>query len=69
MPLEETLESFRYFLGEVDKLKVSYVALVRYTTKADMVIDGVFFSGFWSLITILTHRNPSLIRTIPRDAA
>ena len=40
MPLEETLETFRYFLGEVDKLKPSYVALVRYSLQTDVVIDG-----------------------------
>ena len=35
MPLQETLDTFRYFLSEVDKLKPSYVTLVRYTTMLD----------------------------------
>ena len=32
MPLQETLDTFNYFLSEVDKLKPSYVTLVRYST-------------------------------------
>jgi len=32
MPLQETLDTFKYFLSEVDKLKPSYVTLVRYAT-------------------------------------
>ena len=35
MPLQETLDTFKYFLSEVDKLKPSYVTLVRYTTALD----------------------------------
>jgi len=35
MPLQETLDTFIYFLSEVDKLKPSYVTLVRYSTMLD----------------------------------
>ena len=35
MPLQETLDTFKYFLSEVDKLKPSYVTLVRYSTMLD----------------------------------
>jgi len=40
MPLEETLDTYKYFLSEVDKLKLSYVTLVRYVAALDPVIDG-----------------------------
>ena len=40
MPLQETLDTYRYFLSEIDKLKLSYVTLLRYTTALDPVIDG-----------------------------
>ncbi len=31
MPLEETLATFKYFLGEADKLLIAYFVLYRYT--------------------------------------
>jgi len=40
MPLEETLETFRYFITEADKLGLSYITLVRYSESLDPVIDG-----------------------------
>ncbi|KAJ3549834.1 hypothetical protein NMY22_g729 [Coprinellus aureogranulatus] len=36
MPLEETLETFRYFLTEASKLPLSYVALMRYNPILDV---------------------------------
>ncbi|KAL0572332.1 hypothetical protein V5O48_009636 [Marasmius crinis-equi] len=41
MPLEETLETFRYFISEADKLGIAYFCLVRYQESADPVIDGI----------------------------
>jgi len=40
MPLQESLDTFKYFLSEVDKLKLSYVTLLRRTVALDAVIDG-----------------------------
>ncbi|KAK0469957.1 uncharacterized protein EV420DRAFT_1662635 [Desarmillaria tabescens] len=40
MPLEETLQTFKYFISEVDKLKIAYVTLVRYAEFLDPIIDG-----------------------------
>lgn len=40
MPLQETLDTFNYFLSEVDKLKPSYVTLVRYSPVLDVEYDG-----------------------------
>ncbi|KAF9263621.1 FMN-linked oxidoreductase [Marasmius fiardii PR-910] len=40
MPLEETLGTYRYFISEVDKLKLAYICLVRYSDVTDPVIDG-----------------------------
>lgn len=40
MPLEETLETYRYFLTEASKLPLSYITLMRYSEYLDAVIDG-----------------------------
>ena len=40
MPLQETLDTFNYFFTEVDKLKPSYVTLVRYSAMLDPVNRG-----------------------------
>ena len=40
MPLQETLDTFTYFISEADKLKLSYIALVRYIPSKDVEIDG-----------------------------
>ncbi|KDR80314.1 hypothetical protein GALMADRAFT_242678 [Galerina marginata CBS 339.88] len=41
MPLEETLDTFKYFITEADKLGLAYITLVRYTVAFDVVYDGV----------------------------
>ncbi|KAK7049824.1 hypothetical protein VNI00_005254 [Paramarasmius palmivorus] len=40
MSLEDTLETFRYFVTEADKLKLAYINLVRYVELMDPTIDG-----------------------------
>ncbi|KAJ7785691.1 hypothetical protein B0H16DRAFT_1753524 [Mycena metata] len=40
MPLEDTIETFNYFISEADKLGASYIALTRYVPFLDMIIDG-----------------------------
>jgi 2,4-dienoyl-CoA reductase-like NADH-dependent reductase (Old Yellow Enzyme family) len=40
MPLEETKETFTYFLSEVDKLGLAYVTLVRYSYTLDVAKRG-----------------------------
>ncbi|KAG7097193.1 hypothetical protein E1B28_004565 [Marasmius oreades] len=40
MPLEETLETYRHFLSEVDKLKLAYICVARYSDLTDPVFDG-----------------------------
>lgn len=40
MPLQETLDTFKYFLSEADKLQLSYIVLVRYVATLDVEIDG-----------------------------
>jgi 2,4-dienoyl-CoA reductase-like NADH-dependent reductase (Old Yellow Enzyme family) len=40
MPLEEAIATFSYFITEVDKLGVAYIALNRYNAALDPVIDG-----------------------------
>ena len=41
MPLQETLDTFKYFLSEADKLKLSYITLVRYLPHTDVEYDGM----------------------------
>ncbi|KAK0205605.1 hypothetical protein DFS33DRAFT_1329594 [Desarmillaria ectypa] len=40
MPLQETLDTFRYLISELDSLGIAYVTLVRYAESYDPVIDG-----------------------------
>jgi len=40
MPLPETLETYKYFLSEADKLGLSYIAIVRYVAAYDVQIEG-----------------------------
>ncbi|KAG7447609.1 uncharacterized protein BT62DRAFT_1004366 [Guyanagaster necrorhizus] len=40
MPLKETFDTFTYFISELDKLKIAYVALVQWAEFLDPVIDS-----------------------------
>jgi len=40
MPLQDALDTYRYFLVEADKLGVAYITLVRYSARSDVEIDG-----------------------------
>ncbi|KAF8344376.1 flavoprotein NADH-dependent oxidoreductase [Amanita rubescens] len=40
MPLQETLDTFSYFISEADKLGLAYITLARYSEALDPVIDG-----------------------------
>jgi len=40
MPLQETLDTFTYFISEADKLGLSYIVLLRYVESLDPVFDG-----------------------------
>jgi 2,4-dienoyl-CoA reductase-like NADH-dependent reductase (Old Yellow Enzyme family) len=61
MPLKETLDTYRYFIAEADKLNLSYITLFRYTTHAnfEIEIDGEhpnFSKGSSSKPMFLTFR-------------
>ncbi|PPQ86621.1 hypothetical protein CVT25_006805 [Psilocybe cyanescens] len=40
MPLQDTLNTFSYFISEADKLNLSYIALVRYNPVWDAALNG-----------------------------
>jgi hypothetical protein len=40
MPLEETLETFRYLISEADQLGLAYITLLRYNPMHDLEFDG-----------------------------
>ncbi|KAJ7778403.1 hypothetical protein B0H16DRAFT_886102 [Mycena metata] len=40
MPLQETIDTFSYFISEADKLNLSYITLFRYIPRLDPIIDG-----------------------------
>ncbi|KAF8997115.1 hypothetical protein BDQ17DRAFT_1248994 [Cyathus striatus] len=40
MPLEDTIETYSYFIKEADKLGLAYIELMRYSAKLDVVVDG-----------------------------
>ena len=40
MPLQETLDTFSYFITEADKLNLAYITLLRYHPFLDAEING-----------------------------
>jgi 2,4-dienoyl-CoA reductase-like NADH-dependent reductase (Old Yellow Enzyme family) len=40
MPLPETVETYKYFITEAEKLDLAYIVLVRYSRPSDVEIDG-----------------------------
>jgi hypothetical protein len=48
MPLDETIETFGYFLKEAERLDLAYICFLRYTDGFDLTIDG----------RVLTMRHP-----------
>lgn len=41
MPLQETLDTYRYLISEANKLNLSYIVLVRYSALTDITLpDG-----------------------------
>ncbi|KAH9478468.1 N-ethylmaleimide reductase [Psilocybe cubensis] len=40
MPLQDTLDTFSYFITEADKLNLAYIALVRYNAVHDALVNG-----------------------------
>lgn len=45
MPLDETIDTFSYFVKEADKLDLAYICFLRYLELFDVVIDGRFLSS------------------------
>ena len=42
MPLQETLDTYSYFITEADKLNLAYFTLVRYHPSQDGEYDGTY---------------------------
>jgi 2,4-dienoyl-CoA reductase-like NADH-dependent reductase (Old Yellow Enzyme family) len=52
MSLEDTLETYRYFIAEADKLGLSYICFQNYVAMFDVPIDGMSpFKYMWSSVT------------------
>jgi hypothetical protein len=43
MSLQETLDTYSYFITEADKLNLAYITLVRYHPSSDVEFDGTYF--------------------------
>ena len=43
MPLEETLDTYPYFITEADELNLAYFTLVRYHPSFEVEFDGTYF--------------------------
>ena len=53
MPLEENIETYRYFLSEADKLNLSYITLRRYSPLLDAEFDGSSLASLVFIFLIL----------------
>ena len=47
MPLEENLNTFKYFIEEADKINLAYICLLRYIQFFDSKIDGGRFNNLF----------------------
>ena len=61
MPLPETVETYKYFITEAEKLDLAYIVLVRYARSGDVEIDG-------RCLSFLSHQSGDLISGIPSKA-
>jgi hypothetical protein len=41
MPLQETIDTYQYFISQADNLDLGYICLVRYIPAIDPIIDGM----------------------------
>ena len=41
MTLPDTVETYKYYITEAEKLGLAYIALVRYTATLDVEINGL----------------------------
>ena len=56
MPLQETLDTYSYFITEADKLNLAYFTLVRYQpSPLDVEFDGTYFPCMDVFNSILTN--------------
>ena len=40
MPIPDTVETYKYFITEAEKLDLAYITLMRYSAALDPEIDG-----------------------------
>lgn len=66
MPLQDTLDTFRYFLSEADKLGLSYIVIARYLAWLDIEFDGKSRQSRLSLNPALTLRGISHFTGVKR---
>ncbi|KAF7324895.1 Oxidored-FMN domain-containing protein [Mycena kentingensis (nom. inval.)] len=60
MPLQETIETFGYFVREADKLGLAYISLMRYDARKDPIINGQRRGTPHDLLaTYLSHISPT----------
>ena len=50
MPIPETVETYKYFITEAEKLDLAYIVLVRYSSVLDLVFDG-------RCLSFISHQN------------
>ncbi|KAF9526618.1 flavoprotein NADH-dependent oxidoreductase [Crepidotus variabilis] len=53
MPIDDTIETFSYFLSEADKLGLAYITFIRYSSYFDIEIDGVHRSTKFDVLETL----------------
>lgn len=53
MPLQETLDTFSYFISEADNLPLAFFELVRYAEQYDVEYDGKLSFPFIKFASVL----------------
>jgi hypothetical protein len=41
MPLQDTIDTFSWYISQIDELKLAYVQLVQYVPGMDPTINGI----------------------------
>lgn len=67
MPLQETIDTYNYFLSEADKLGLSYIVLVRYSALMDVEYDGKFLVQIIRFLYSKTASPPGKLRATQHD--
>lgn len=69
MPLDENLNTYKYYFSELEKLGLAYIILVRYTPTLDAIFDGasLHFPNLFAAVTYVPSSHLGVGRATRHD--